>query len=166
MEESDHGGRALPLHAGEPGHADGPELSVQQLGQPSGHRRPDVPGDTPGGVGKKLLSFARWVFGGGPEYCRACEAAGKADDCAGCEARPPELELENLLPWEIFQDCGTQWRYREGRPVGLDYNVVLKLVEMRGAGVEVFARVRLVEQESLLRVLRADQVVDHEPQKY
>lgn len=50
--------------------------------------------------------------------------------------------------------------------MGLDYNVVLKLVEMRGAGVEVFARVRLVEQESLLRVLRADQVVDHEPQKY
>lgn len=41
-------------------------------------------------------------------------------------------------------------RYDDGKPLGLDYNVALKLLSLRGGGLEEFYKVRLLESEMLM----------------
>lgn len=42
--------------------------------------------------------------------------------------------MSNVKTWELFQACGTQWRFTFGERTGLDYNamgVVAKILKIK-----------------------------------
>jgi hypothetical protein len=121
-----------------------------------------------GGAGKKLAEAARlWARGdllSAEEHERRAQensehldadAAGLgftvvwADDPAAQPAAPATFYLwpENLPAWEFFQQgCGTQWRYGQAGPTGLDYCAVDLLMRRRHIPLRKRARLLLLVQ--------------------
>lgn len=61
---------------------------------------------------------------------------------------PFYVDHKNWPFWLIFLDCNTQWRYKEGRPVALDYAAVKAVIELHNPNnhLKTFHAVRLIEQ--------------------
>lgn len=69
-----------------------------------------------------------------------------------------DIEPENWPAILVFCACDTQWRHHNnGRPIGLDYQSLESVMRMQGVEnvADVFARVRILERESL-RVMRGE----------
>ncbi len=70
------------------------------------------------------------------EYCEACrKTQNQADNkikCRTCEARCPEIMLENREIWQLWIYVNTQWRVSNGGIVGLDYTAVFAIAEVYG----------------------------------
>jgi hypothetical protein len=90
----------------------------------------------PGDAGKKLAEAARLLARGdlndGNEDKKDAEHLDTVAEVFGLDlegaarrsARIFWLWPENVLAWNVFLACGTQWRHGFGGPTGLDYSGV------------------------------------------
>lgn len=60
-----------------------------------------------------------------------------------------EIWPENWLPYVIFSDVGSQWRVGAGGATALDYNVVFRMMDLRG-----------IKKKKQLEVMRALKVME------
>ncbi|MGE0451847.1 MAG: DUF1799 domain-containing protein [Vicinamibacterales bacterium] len=106
-----------------------------------------------GSEAKKLVDAARWLYGGGPAYCRACrKTRGEDSQCEPCEK--PEIWPEHQHALQVFVACQTQWRTGGlGGVIGLDYCAVAQVMRWQGVPVrrraDVWQDVQVLEAEAL-----------------
>jgi len=83
------------------------------------------------------------------KYCHACKLA-KKNNCNECNDKL-HINKENILAWEIFEICRTQWRYSSGYKTGLDYNVIFSFLEMNNINLspKLLRKIQILECEEL-----------------
>lgn len=89
---------------------------------------------------------------GNQEYCTYCKASDKDIDCDTCDIAPPELMEANVLAWDIFQLCQTQWRMGPTGPAGLDYNVIIRVLTLWNGEREDLYKISIIEGEYLKHI--------------
>lgn len=68
-----------------------------------------------------------------------------------------EIWPENLLPMQVFQAMGTQWRMGFNGPIGLDYSVLPMMIKQLGVSKKERKRVFddvMVMERAALEVMR------------
>ena len=85
---------------------------------------------------QQLEEFARWYFSIDREYCKQCKAVHKnkppCNECKWGANSAPQLSSLGQKIFEIFQLISTQLRVSFSGVVGLDYNVLLSLLDILG----------------------------------
>src|SRR6056297_1087636 len=103
------------------------------------------------GAGKKrLCALAAWVWGGGANYCRACD--GPCPDCPQTQERP--LTVEGRQVRDLVQAADGQLRLAPmGGVIGFDMTALLAMARARGvplaAAAELLPHIEAVVVETL-----------------
>ncbi|MFC3331722.1 DUF1799 domain-containing protein [Paenalcaligenes hominis] len=101
--------------------------------------------------------MAQALYDSGPTEEQAAQLATFGLTLDDFEQEVVEIWPENLLPMQVFQAMGTQWRMGFNGPVGLDYNVLPMMIKQLGVPKKERKRVLgdvMVMERAALRAMK------------